>query len=441
MRWGNTLSTRNPSASPLYGFNLLDHTQPQTASLFWGFFVSLPVMPTIRVDLLDRSLGTSKDKNPRMANFKWLLMMLLMTSCTLAGGNPTAEPLVTATPIIAGKPEVTIESPDTGDEITLGTDVLVSATAIDEGGVTRVQLFANDTLVKTVSSQEPTGDQNLPVVLDYQPRNAGELTLEVLAYRGTVASDPAIVTITVLEEQSTIQAPIDTNAGPVINPNDPTCRVLTNVNLNYRTGPSVDYRRLGTLAAGTQAPIVGRLGDNTWWYVQVNPSTQAWLSADFTSEYGNCINIPIVAPPPTPTGTAPTPTPTTTPTHTPEPTATATGVPLPPDLIVTTIEGPKTLTLSGDSVQAEYSVVITNAGGSSAGQFSNEIRYLPGGEVIDLGVVSGLDSGESVVLSATVTFTNVGEFSLQVTVDNEDTVEEINDLNTTALVINVSEAS
>lgn len=366
---------------------------------------------------------------------------LLLSSCTLSGGTVTPEPLITPTSIITGKPNVSITSPQNGDEVTIGDDILVSAIATDEGGVTRVQMFANDTLVKTVSSQTVEGDTNLPVVLDYTPRNAGDIVLEVIAYRGTVASDPATITIGVLDEADQVTVPIDTNTGPVINPNDPTCRILTNVNLNYRTGPSTDYNRLGTLAAGTQVPIVGRLGNNTWWVVQINSFTQAWVSADFTTEYGNCLNIPITQPPPTPTSTAPTPTytPTTTATNIPQPTATLTNTPRPADLVISNFTGPTELTLSDGTVTEQYTIIVTNSGDAPTQQFISSVRILPGGAIVELPVVGNLNPGESISLAIDLTFTSTGEFTVQATADSDNEIEEISDINNIgSYVVNVS---
>ena len=374
-----------------------------------------------------------------MVQLRWLLLMIFLGGCTLTGQRLTPEPLVTPTDIVTGKPSVVISSPENGDEVTVGDDILVSATATDTGGVTRVQMFANDTLVKTVTSLEADGDQTLPVVLDYAARTAGDLTLEVIAYRGSVASDPASVSIAVLEEEVIIQDPIDTNTGPVIDPNDPTCRILTNLNLNYRTGPGTNYDRLGTLVAGTQIPIIGRVGNNSWWRVQVNTFTQAWVSSDFTTEYGNCLNVPVLAPPPTPTSSQVTSTPTRTATPTPSLTPTISRTPRPANLVIADIQGDNTLTLTGSTVSAVYSVLISNAGDAPTGAFSSTITYLPGGDTVELGVVSNLNPGETILLRATLSFTATGQFTVQATADSDDTVDEQSEVdNIGAYIVNVS---
>ncbi|MEO0564261.1 MAG: CARDB domain-containing protein [Chloroflexota bacterium] len=243
------------------------------------------------------------------------------------------------------------------------------------------------------------------------------------------------MTLNVLDNTQEVVQPVTTETGPVIDPNDPTCRILTNVALNYRSGPSTDFDRLGTFSAGQQVPIVGRLGDNSWWQVQASSFTVAWVSSDFTTEYGNCIGIPIVASPPTPTSTAATATPTNTPTPIPTSTSEPTNTPLPSstprpaDLIVSNITGNDELVLDGGSVEERFTATITNSGGQTTGPFTVTARFLPGGDVVEMGTVSSLDAGASILLSADLTFEAVGEFTVQITADSEDTVEELSDVN------------
>lgn len=379
-----------------------------------------------------------------MVSLRWCGVMLAawaLAACTLTADPATPTPANTPTP--PGTPSVTIESPDNGAEFGVGDDVLVSATATDQGGVTSVQLFANERLVKTVSSESLAGDTTLPVVLDYVPSSVGEVQLEVIAYRGTLPSDPAQVTINVLEEDApTPDTGNGGGSGPIIDPNDPTCRILTNVGLNYRTGPGTVYDRVGTFPAGTQAPIIGRVNNNSWWLVRVNNFTQAWVSADFTTEYGICSNVPIVPTPPTPTGTAPTPTntPTLTPTPTntlePSATPTATNTPRPADLVVSSITGPRELTLADGEAVGSYTFQITNAGDSPVnGQFTNAVTIFPGGEAQELGIVGNLGAGESIVINRDLMFAGAGEYTLQATADSGDDIDEISNVNNTATIV------
>lgn len=396
------------------------------------------------------------------------IVSILLTSaaCTLSSSpiTPTPASVATLPPITSGQPTVTIESPEEGTEVEVGNSVLVSATATDSVGVTSVQLFANDQLVKTVSSEAVEGDVSLPVVMDYNPRNTGEVILEVIAYRDIVASNPASITITVAEETSSggndngnsgVGNPGGNggnsggDGGIVINPNDPTCRILTNVALNYRIGPGTDYQRIGTFGAGQQVPIVGRLGDNSWWQVQTNSFQRAWVSSAFTTEYGNCFSVPIVAAPPTPTSSVPTQTPIPTSTFTPVPTATHTASPPPPtptaslpDLVITNIDGPEEMLLDEGAtvVNGTFSFQITNTGGSSTGRaFESEVRLLPSDEIIDLGVVGELSPGESILLRQALSFDTRAQYTVQAQADSTDVVNEASEVNNIAsLVVNVT---
>ena len=105
---------------------------------------------------------------------------------------------------------------------------------------------------------------------------------------------------------------------------------------------------------------------------------KGWVSADFTTEYGNCLNVPLAQPPVT--ATPPTP-PTNTPTNTPQitntPVPTDTPVPRPPDLIVTDFSGAEDLVIaSGNSdVTSSYSITISNLGLGDSGQFLTIVDF------------------------------------------------------------------
>jgi hypothetical protein len=380
---------------------------------------------------IENRLATLSKENLMMYR-KALLMiaaLLALSACNLRSGPQQAVATFTPSGSTSGKPLVTIASPEDGDEVAVGDDVIVSANATDTMGVTRVELLANNRVVKRVSSELPSGERNMNVLLDYTPSETGEVTLQVIAYRGTIFSDPATVDITVRRTEAQVTATIvlATNV-PIIDPNDPTCRVLVNAGLNFRTGPGTNYDRITVLAAGTVAPIIGRLGDNTWWQLRVGVSI-GWVSAAFTSVYGNCGGIPVVNPPPSPTvpsqpTATPLPTSTPPPTITPPPTAT----PGLADLVVTGISGLNTLNLGGQaSVTSTYAVQITNTGGRPTGQFNNTITL--GSTEIALGVVANLDAGQSIVLNIDLSFTAAGPYTLVVSADSGNTVQEFSEVN------------
>jgi hypothetical protein len=103
------------------------------------------------------------------------------------------------------------------------------------------------------------------------------------------------------------------------------------------------------------------------------------------------------------------------------------------------ITGPEELTLDGGSVTATYSVTVSNTGDQSTGAFTTVIRFLPGGDEVELGTISGLEPGQSIVLQGDLEFTETGEFTIQATADSTDAIDELSDVNNLGtFVVNVS---
>lgn len=352
----------------------------------------------------------------------------MASACNLVSEQELESQIAaTATADAQIKPVIVINSPPNGTEVIVNTQVIVSVSATDQIGLTRVTLMANNQLVDSVTSQSPNGDRQINALLDFTPNTAGSVTLQAFAFRGSVSSDPATITIFVRQNQQQVTAtPAPQPGVPTIDPNDPTCRALVTAGLNVRSGPSTAYPVLTVLAPGSVVPIIGRLPDNTWWQIRAG-AIVGWVSAQFTNVYGNCTGVPVIAPPPTPTSGVPTLTLAPTSTLTPiAPTAT----PLPADLVVTNISGPNLLSLGGNpSVTSNYSVTITNIGGTQTGQFNNVIRINPGGAETALGVVANLLPGESIILNVNLTFTSTGDFIIEVRADSSNQVTEVTEAN------------
>lgn len=371
-----------------------------------------------------------------------ILIVAAVGGCNLSSQPPTSEPIEVPTTESGGRPTVTITSPADGTQVTSGTQVFVTASATDAVGVTRMQLLANNQIVKTISSESTSGQRNFEVILDYTPRQEGEVNLQVVAYRGAIASNPASVDITVKSAQSPIeptQQPSGGSSGgsgvPAIDPNDPTCRALTNTGLNLRSGPGTVYDRVGLVAGGAVVPIIGRIGDNSWWQIRYG-ITVGWISGQYTSIYGICSSVPIISVPPTPTPTGSTPTAVATITRTPTPVPTITVTPGKADLVISSIAGPTNTTVAASPVT--YSVTITNTGSGPSGSFANKVR-LPTGMDGDLGVVSNLNAGESISLTIEITYTTPTSYTLIAMVDTGAQVNEVSEVNNTAtLLITVS---
>ena len=195
-----------------------------------------------------------------------------------------------------GPPTIQIASPNEGAEYAIGEEILVSVLAGDSIGVNRVQLFVDNQIVRTVSSESLQGDLALQAILNYVPQraNLGSITLRAVAYRGAVVSAPDEITVVVRESQSQVIAtPVQQSNVPFI-PNDGVCRALVNVGLNFRTGPSTGFQIITVLDSGTLAPVTGRDSEHTWWRLNVE-NRIGWVSGDFTTEYGDCSRVAVVA--------------------------------------------------------------------------------------------------------------------------------------------------
>lgn len=366
-------------------------------------------------------------------------VMLVAAGCNLSS-NPDdgVEPLP-PTGVPGTKPIVSLISPANNSQVTVAQQILVSVNAVDSVGVTRIQLLAGGSIVKTISSQASSGERNMNALLDYTPQNVGTLELSVIAYRSSVASDAVRLTLNVVSaQQATPTATTPSNSGgvnpnpPPIDPTDPTCRLMTTTALNVRSGPGVQYNVIQVLATGTVVPIVGRDAFNTWWQARIG-NTIGWLSSSYVLVYGNCSFIPVVV--------APTANPTLTPTRTSTPiiatsvvTATPTNTPGLPDLVITSISGEQTLVLSGGSVTGNYAVMITNTGQGQTAQFLNTIAVSPSGVETPLGAVAGLRPGESIVLTTTLTFNATGNYTITARADSDSQVTEISEVNNVGIL-------
>lgn len=131
---------------------------------------------------------------------------------------------------------------------------------------------------------------------------------------GTVEGGTAVgiaPTVTLPTDGTAVPGGTGTAVAPLPGPH-----LITLVDLNVRSGPSVQYDRVGFLLQGESAPITGRDNSSGWWKIQcpANLSTnECWVSggASYVTAH-NTAGVPVAVPPPSPT---------------PPPTATATSIP------------------------------------------------------------------------------------------------------------------
>lgn len=366
-------------------------------------------------------------------------LAVLIAACNLGGVD--REEAIDATPPPTEAltvPEVVINSPLDGAEFIINEPLFVTATITDSVGVSTVQLLANGQPVRTVGVEETDNRQFQPV-LDFTPRTTGALTLGVIAYRGSVASEQATVQVTVRSSAAAVTAtPILGGNQPIIDPNDPNCRALVNTGLNFRRGPGTTFDIIRTLGAGEVLQAVGRLPDNSWWQLSDRTGTRGWVSAQFITLYDGrvtlCRNVNIIQPPATATPQAtatppPSATPTATHTATPTRTATPSAVPL-PDLRVSNVFCPSELVIpAGETdVTAEFSFNITNSGGAVDQQFSARVRVV-NGDTFDAGTYSGLAGGQTLSATVDITIAQTGEVAVIFAVDPDNEITESDETN------------
>jgi hypothetical protein len=376
--------------------------------------------------------------------FLTIIMLVAFTACNLGGEPPTQRPSQNTAIPQGGEPQVTIVSVAPGQNVAVNQAVTVTAAVTDTVGVTRVNLVANGQVADNFSSASSTGETNRTVQLDFTPRTVGVVTLEVVASRldGT-QSDPATVQITVGASSTNTPLPgagatTGGTGGGTVNPcanvtaSQCSACISGAAGANLRTIPDSSSQSsvIRVLPSGTIIPIVGRTSNSQWWQVR-DGNSNAWLSDTVIDTLGVCTGVPVVANAGIPTATV-----IAIPTSTPViPTATALNLPSPtpalPDLVVASVTGSSSLTLSGGSVTSTYTVVISNTGLGTSGAFSNTLTVLPGNTVINLGSVSSLARSESITLPATLTFTSAGTYTLSVRADSGSVVTETFEQNNT----------
>lgn len=256
----------------------------------------------------------------------------------------TAPPTGAATvPVVV--PEISLNRiPPNNSQVLLDEPVLVEATASDENGIARLELWANRRKVDQVESQLAEPASSMTAVLEWRPDRFGPYTLEVRAYNEAgLANELEVVRLVVVapspvptETPSPTLTPSATPS-PTVTPPPPTATPTPTAtftplpptptpgppsltaqvdDLNVRAGPGPQYDQVGRLAAGQQAEIVGQanIGFGQWWQIRLAGEVGWVLAEPGFVVASNTETVPVVAAPPVPTPTiTPTPTPTTGP--------------------------------------------------------------------------------------------------------------------------------
>ncbi|HUV72746.1 MAG TPA: Ig-like domain-containing protein, partial [Anaerolineae bacterium] len=80
------------------------------------------------------------------------------------------------------EPTVLIDSPQHGDEVTIGMPVQVFATGSDPGKIARMELWVDGQLEQSQASALPDGTSPFPIMAMWVPDTPGNHTIVVRAY-------------------------------------------------------------------------------------------------------------------------------------------------------------------------------------------------------------------------------------------------------------------
>ncbi len=336
------------------------------------------------------------------------LILLGTLACNLTKkAAPTSNTTPSPDNIPDTLPTVTIITPVDGATVPNGRQVDIRAVVADTGGgVTRVELHVDGSLAGRV--EPPDGPQIYWTVQQaWTPQEAGTHSIEVIAYRGEVASRPAPLTLNVQGAAPTTAPGASASGGC-------TATVNASAGLRVRGGPGTVYAHLYSLPHGTTVPITGRVGDNSWWQVRASDGLVGWVAAEYTDPSGDCRRVPVVQPPPPPTA-APDAA-----QHSAAPAA---------NLQVSNIEGPSEVTLASGSVTATFVITIQNTGTAESGQFNLSFysHGRTGSATPQTITAASLKPGETITAIVSGTYSAAGQYTAEAVVDSGQEVAESNE--------------
>jgi hypothetical protein len=231
-----------------------------------------------------------------------LLLAAPILACNLLsspGSNLTETPThdATALPTDGPPPRITIESPASGSQALVNTPMTVRVHATDTVGITRVEMREAGRVV--YSQPMPNPEPDVTMLLVYRPGNPGTVTLEVVAFRQSTASNPVAIIIEVVSSVSELKNPasLDPTLGVAAGAAC-TARVAIN-GLSLRAGPGTNYRIVATLRVGEELSVNGRNADASWYLVKRSGSQgSGWVSVAYTTSDTDCGKAPVVTPAP-----------------------------------------------------------------------------------------------------------------------------------------------
>jgi uncharacterized protein YraI len=287
-------------------------------------------------------------------------------------------------------PQVWIDKP-LDHTIAPPSPLSILAHASDSNGVASIEFYANGQLLTSVGAG---GGRLGSAQYEWTPSDPGEYLIGVrginnngaagdLATSWVTISGKAATTPTertaITEETSVATATVTASA--TVPPPITAPSVIARTDANCREGPGTSYGVYGSLLAGQEALIKGRLADNSWLLITLaSRSTNCWVATSVMDVRGDLGTIQVAAAPPLPMGVPSTEAPTV---QIQPPAAIDT---TPPAIYGTSIQ-PETICGSGSANRTATSIVVAiDASGISKIHATWSLSD-PNGVIIETGYV------------------------------------------------------
>lgn len=216
-----------------------------------------------------------------------VLLIAAALACSLdtggSGGGGPAAPAATSGSESGTTPVVTILSPASGQAVPRSQPVDIRVAT--DSTATSFMLKVNEQVASTRSLPNDLTGPAEAILTWNTPDRTGTYTLQVIAFNGSLFSEPATLT---LEVSATAASTTGTGGTGCVG------KVLVS-QLNFRDGPSLSGQRLGQFDVGETVSIIGRNSASTWYRVQRANGQQVWVTnnAQWFQVEGVCDNLPL----------------------------------------------------------------------------------------------------------------------------------------------------
>jgi hypothetical protein len=226
-----------------------------------------------------------------------VFFLLAFSGLLLAACAPNAA--------VESEPVAMIVEPAMNASFANGEQVNVVTALVHPQGASQAALFANGELVRSDDLTGPIYQGSM--LQGWVPPGPGAYELQVLftsLLGGELASNTVLITVGEEYLTENISEPeLHTGEEPELiqtaTPTLPAAPTATgNQDTNCRVGPSTQYQNIGTLFATQTAPIVGRLGDDSWWVIDLGESnSDCWVWSQLVTTSGDTASVPVLTPP------------------------------------------------------------------------------------------------------------------------------------------------